>query len=172
MLWLIFLLLFSTTAQGDMIKIKNPDNSITLVKSRHLRTSDHVKQKLVTKEDIKRIVKISAHKHKVDEKLVLAIMQAESSYNPKAISHKGAIGLMQIMKPTGDWLNVKDLNDYRQNIDGGVRYLKFLTNLFKDNKLVIAAYNAGQGAVIANGYKVPEYTETQNYVKTVLRNYK
>lgn len=171
MRWLI-LLFFISPVYADMIKIKNPDGSIHLVKTRHVRTLEHVKQRLITREDIKRIVKISSNRHKVDEKLVLAIMQAESSFKPNALSSKGAIGLMQIMKPTGDWLNVKDLNDYRQNIDGGVRYLKFLSVLFKDIKLVVAAYNAGQGAVIANGYKVPPYAETQNYVNTVLRYYK
>lgn len=168
---LILLLALTTPAYGDMIRIKNHDGSIQLVKSRHVRTADHVKQKLVSKEDITRIVKISATKHKVDEKLVLAIMRAESAYNPKAVSNRGAIGLMQIMKPTGDWLNVKDINDYRQNIDGGVRYLKFLLTMFKDNRLAVAAYNAGQGAVIAHGNKIPNYPETQNYVKTVMQYY-
>ena len=99
-------------------------------------------------------------------------MRTESNFKPNAISSKGAIGLMQIMKPTGDWLNVKDLTDYRQNVDGGVRYLKFLCKLFKnDISLVAAAYNAGQNAVISNGYKIPNYPETQQYVKTVLSYY-
>ena len=168
---LIFLFTLATPAYGDMIRVKNPDGTVQLVKSRHVRTADHIKQRLVTREDIKRIVKISANKHNVDEKLVLAIMKTESSFKSNAISNKGAIGLMQIMKPTGDWLNVNDLTDYRQNIDGGVRYLKFHLNLFKDTKLAVAAYNAGQGAVIANGYKIPNYPETQNYVKTVLHYY-
>lgn len=167
----ILLFLFATPVYGDMLKIKNPDGTIQLVKSRHVRTISHVKQKLVTKEDIKRIVKISATKHRVDEKLVLAILMTESAYKTDAISNKGAIGLMQIMKPTGDWLNIKDINDYRQNIDGGVRYLKFLLTLFKDTKLAVAAYNAGQGAVISHGNQVPNYPETQNYVKTVMRLY-
>lgn len=165
------LLVLSFSTSAEMVAIKSNHN-IQLIKTRHIRTVDHIKQRLITREDIKRVIKLSSYQYKVDERLVYAIMRTESNFKPNAISSKGAIGLMQIMKPTGDWLNVKDLTDYRQNVDGGVRYLKFLCKLFKnDISLVAAAYNAGQNAVISNGYKIPNYPETQQYVKTVLSYY-
>lgn len=116
------------------------------------------------------ISKISA-KHGVDEKLVKALIKQESGFNPKAKSHCGAMGLMQLMPGTAKTLGVKDAFNPIQNVDGGVRHLKWLLSKYNGNVvLALAAYNAGSGAV--DKYDgVPPYAETQNYVKSILKNY-
>ena len=110
-------------------------------------------------------------KHGVDEKLVKALVQQESGFNPKAKSHCGAMGLMQLMPSTAKTLGVTDAYNPVQNVDGGVRHLKWLLSKYNGNVvLALAAYNAGSGAV--DKYQsVPPYAETQNYVKKILANY-
>lgn len=110
-------------------------------------------------------------KHGVDEKLVKALVQQESGFNPKAKSNCGAMGLMQLMPSTAKTLGVTDAYNPVQNVDGGVRHLKWLLSKYNGNViLALAAYNAGSGAV--DKYKdVPPYAETQNYVKKILANY-
>jgi Transglycosylase SLT domain len=111
----------------------------------------------------------AADKHQIDAKLVHAVVQAESAYNAAAISSAGAVGLMQLMPGTARRYGVADRRDPYQNIDGGARYLKYLLRLFdSDLKLAIAAYNAGENAVIKNNYAIPPYSETRHYVKEVL----
>lgn len=116
------------------------------------------------------ISKIS-QKHGVDEKLVKALVKQESGFNPKAKSHCGAMGLMQLMPGTAKTLGVKDAFNPVQNVDGGVRHLKWLLSKYNGNVvLALAAYNAGSGAV--DKYDgIPPYKETQNYVKNILKNY-
>jgi hypothetical protein len=111
----------------------------------------------------------AADKHQVDAKLVHAVVQAESAYNATAISSAGAVGLMQLMPGTAKRFGVADRRDPYQNIDGGTRYLKHLLQLFNsDLNLAVAAYNAGENAVIKNNNAIPRYTETRHYVKEVL----
>jgi soluble lytic murein transglycosylase-like protein len=115
------------------------------------------------------VVAEAADRHQVDAKLLHAVIQAESSYNTTAISSVGAVGLMQLMPATARRFGVTDRRDPVQNIDGGTRYLKYLMQLFDaDLKLVVAAYNAGENAVIKNNNTIPPYLETRNYVKKVL----
>lgn len=109
--------------------------------------------------------------YQIPEALVRAVIQVESNFDPRALSPAGAHGLMQLMPQTAERMQVADIFDPRQNIYGGVRYLRILANLFNgDIHLTVAAYNAGEGAVIRYG-GIPPYEETQNYVVKVLENY-
>lgn len=109
----------------------------------------------------------AAKQHGVEAALVRAIIHAESAFRPDAQSHKGAVGLMQLMPATAAHLGVQDRYDPTDNINGGVKYLAQLLGQFKgDTKLAAAAYNAGPGAVTRYG-GVPPYAETQAYVERV-----
>ena len=110
-----------------------------------------------------------ARRHGVDPDLVHAVIRAESAYNPKARSHAGACGLMQLMPATARRFGVRDIWEPAQNIRGGVTYLRFLLDRFGgDIRLVLAAYNAGEGAVAKYGNRIPPYRETRTYVRRVL----
>ena len=116
--------------------------------------------------DVRSMVEETAKNHDVSPFLVDSVIQVESNYNPYATSPKGAQGLMQLMPATARRFGVTNSFDAKQNIEGGVRYLKFLQDTFKDDRLAIAAYNAGEGAVSKYG-DVPPYRETQSYVDKV-----
>lgn len=108
----------------------------------------------------------AARKHGVPEDLFLRLVQQESGWNPRAVSHKGAIGLAQLMPGTARALRV-DPKDPKQNLEGGARYLAEQYRTFRDWRLALAAYNAGPGAV--KKYKgVPPFRETQGYVRAIL----
>src|SRR5713226_8136440 len=108
-----------------------------------------------------------AERHEVDRDLVHSVIRVESNYNPYAISEKGALGLMQLYPSTARRFGVSDAFNPAQNVDGGVRYLKFLLEHYKgDRHLALAAYNAGEGTVERFG-GVPPYRETRNYVYQV-----
>jgi len=110
-------------------------------------------------------------RHHVPPRLVAAIVAVESEFNPRAVSRRGAQGLMQLMPATAASLDVQDSFDMRANLDGGVRHLRVLMGRFhNDLPLVLAAYNAGDRAVIAYG-GVPPYPQTRRYVVRVLRRY-
>ena len=102
--------------------------------------------------------------------LLHSVIQVESNYNPFAVSPKGAQGLMQLMPGTAQRFGVKNSFDPKQNIEAGVRYLKFLQDTFQDDRLAIAAYNAGEKAV-AKYKDVPPYAETVSYVAKVGKKY-
>lgn len=114
----------------------------------------------------------SGTRHGVDPLLLYAIMHQESTFKARAVSYKGARGLMQLMPGTAARYGVTNIFDPRQNIEGGTRYMKFLLNLFDgDVSLALAGYNAGEGAVMKYGYQVPPYNETQEYVRRIGRRY-
>jgi soluble lytic murein transglycosylase-like protein len=115
-----------------------------------------------------KLIRRVAERHRVDFALVKAIMHVESSFNPYAASHKGALGLMQVLPETAQRYGIEDVYDPAQNVEAGVRHIKYLLEKFKHKQfLVIAAYNAGENAVVRhNG--IPPYVETQAYVRKVL----
>lgn len=119
------------------------------------------------------IIAKAAAKYKVDEKLLHAVIQTESAYDDKAISSAGAVGLMQLMPGTAKRYGVSNRKNPRQNIEGGTRYLKDLFKMFdSDLNLVLASYNAGEGAVKKYKNAIPPYPETQNYVRKVMGLYR
>jgi soluble lytic murein transglycosylase-like protein len=110
-------------------------------------------------------------KHQVEFALIKAIIRAESGFNPLAVSRKGARGLMQLMPETALRMNVSNIFNPRENVEGGVRYFKYLLSLFNnDLRLSLAAYNAGEN-VVAELRSIPPYRETVDYVKKVLSYY-
>ena len=129
-----------------------------------------------TEEMIRRfspIIERASRTHGVEVALVHAVITAESGYNPGAISRAGARGIMQLMPDTARRFGVQNVMDPAENIHGGVRYLRELLTLFKGNKeLAVAAYNAGENAVIRYGHRIPPYTETATYVPRVLGFYR
>ena len=119
------------------------------------------------------IIDTASRLHGVDAALIHAVISAESGYNPSALSKAGAMGLMQLMPQTAKRYGVTNIMDPVQNITGGVRYLRDLLSMFNGNlELAIAAYNAGENAVIKYGNKIPPYAETVQYVPKVLGFYR
>jgi soluble lytic murein transglycosylase-like protein len=119
------------------------------------------------------LIESASRTHGVDVALVHAVISAESGYNPAALSRAGARGLMQLMPDTAKRYGVQNILDPMENINGGVRYLRDLLAMFNGNlELAVAAYNAGENAVIRNGNRVPPYAETVHYVPKVLGFYR
>jgi len=115
-------------------------------------------------------IRDAAERHGLPFKLVSAVIRAESGFNPRAVSPKGARGLMQLMPTTAATLGVRNSFDPRQNIEGGVRHLRSLIDRFINLPFALAAYNAGEKAVVQYG-GIPPYPETQDYVTKVLYFY-
>jgi len=124
-----------------------------------------------TPEELDQLVQKTAEKHRVDPRLVRAVIATESNWNATALSRKGAQGLMQLIPGTAQQLGVADAFDPAQNVDGGVRYLSMMLNRYDgDVHKALAAYNAGPGAVDRSG-GVPRIQETRNYVQRVTSAY-
>ena len=134
-------------------------------------SGDRFASRSANKSKFSNLIASAANRNGVEEKLVHAVIQAESAYNANAVSHAGAVGLMQLMPGTARRFGVTDRNDPVQNVNGGTRYLRELLDMFNDIRLAVAAYNAGEGAVMKYNYSIPPYPETQNYVRQVLSLY-
>ena len=117
--------------------------------------------------DLEALIGDAARRHEVSPELIRAVIRQESGFNPFAVSRKGAQGLMQLMPQTARRLGVKDVFDPAENVQAGVKYLRQLLDRYEgDERLALAAYNAGEGAVDKYG-GVPPYAETQDYVRRI-----
>lgn len=118
-------------------------------------------------------MRLAADKYRIPVELLRAVMEVESNYDARALSEKGAVGLMQLMPRTAQDMYVGDIWDPAQNIDGGARYLRFLANQYQGDVVkTLAAYNAGPDAVKRAGGAVPNIPETREYVRRVLALYR
>ena len=114
----------------------------------------------------------SSRRYGIDPLLIYAQMHQESSFKLKALSNKGASGLMQLMPATARRLGVTNIYDPKQNIEGGVKYMRMLLDMFgQDVNLALAGYNAGEGAVMKYGNSIPPYNETREYVRRISARY-
>jgi len=181
-LFVVATLLFGAalTGHGDIYKYVDPEGVIHLT---NVPTQHNVPYVLIMKEkrviiqlkgDVTRyddLIARASERYRVDSALIKAIIKAESNFDHRAVSPKGARGLMQLMPATAATLQVKDSFHPDNNIDGGVRYLSYLMSLFNGNlPLVLAAYNAGENAVLRYNNRIPPYQETQTYVRRVLHH--
>ncbi len=181
----ILLLLTSAPVLADIYKFVSPEGRVyytdepkkgfdyrLIIRTRPKTYNHDMKFMSGNKQKFGDMIAKAAAKHQMDPKLLHAVIQAESAYNPNAVSSAGAVGLMQLMPGTARRYGVLDRRDAEQNIDGGTRYLKDLMAMFNSNlRLAVAGYNAGEGAVMKFNNTVPPYPETQNYVQHVLSLY-
>jgi len=165
---------FVPTASADVLEFKNGEVKAHLAVDYRKRPAEDQAGPIITTititewvqppEDIAALIAMSAQEHDIDPLLLTAIMAQESNFDVKAVSSKGAMGLMQLMPDTATMLGVTDAFDAAQNIDGGVRYFKSLLGRYNgDRSLALAAYNAGTRAVDSYG-GVPPYSETRDYI--------
>jgi soluble lytic murein transglycosylase-like protein len=175
---LVVLCLLPSPCQADIYKYTDAEGVIHLTNvptepdvpyvlvMREKRVILQLKGDIATYDDL---INQASERYRIDSSLVKAVIKAESNFNHRAVSPVGARGLMQLMPATAASLQVKDSFHPETNIDGGVRYLRYLMNLFNGNlPLVLAAYNAGENAVMRHNNRIPPYPETQIYVKRVL----
>ena len=183
---IVFLFLFTAelAQASDIWMVENPDGSITFTDSPTDEDKEYQPFKprslsATTRVVIRHLPRIdrydsffiqASRTHKISPELLKAVCLAESAMNPKAVSHAGAQGLMQIMPQTADYLHLKDPFDPRQSIHAGARYLAEQLEKFGTVAYALAAYNAGPGAVKRYG-GIPPYAETQAYVEKVLGYY-
>jgi soluble lytic murein transglycosylase-like protein len=180
---LLALLFLTLQVQAEIIVKQDKEGNLTITndytksykKSKSKKRSakgvtfvNSVNSKVPTKYLLK--IRRLAKKYGVKESLVIAVARAESAFNPFAVSRKGAVGLMQLMEITAKQYGVVNRYNAEQNLDAGIRHLKYLNKKYNNNlPLVLAAYNAGEEAV--KRYKgVPPYKETKNYIKIVMRH--
>ena len=127
--------------------------------------------KKVSRQKFDDMIRSTSQRYGIDPTLVKAIVKAESDFDHTAVSSKGARGLMQLMPKTASRMGVKNIHDPEENVEGGIKYLSKLLTMFNwQVPLAVAAYNAGENAVLRYG-TIPPYAETQTYVKRVLRYY-
>ncbi|MCM0083398.1 lytic transglycosylase domain-containing protein [Geomonas sp. Red32] len=176
--------LHPASARADIYRYEDPDGTLhftdaptdkrfkifmrDIKKDKKLRTAFKLSGYARNPAEFEPIIAACSRKYGVDVALVKAVIHAESGYNPNAVSSKGAQGLMQLMPKTAQGLKVADTLNPSDNIQGGVRYLRFLLDTFRgDESLALAAYNSGLGNVAKYG-GIPPFQETRNYVAKVL----
>lgn len=165
--WLDYMLQMTYTRFMNLLTTKNSSTS-TATLADDASTAAASGQSAASRP-FSEIIQEASEKYGVDEKVIRAVIQAESSFNAKAVSRAGAGGLMQLMPRTARSLGVSDVFDAEQNIMAGVKYLKQKLDEFDgDLKLALAAYNAGSGAVRKYG-GIPPYQETVRYVEKIMK---
>lgn len=177
--------LVTPTAYGEIYRYIDPEGRLIFTdKPKHAGyirlektvTGWTVKPSYSWKRNQKKLsgtIKRIAKRHQLSPELVHAMIMVESAYNPQAISKAGAQGLMQLMPATAHRFGVSDPYNPTENINGGTKYMKHLLNMFENNlPLALAAYNAGENAVIKYNNRIPPYKETRNYVKKVLKHFR
>ena len=183
MLQVCLLILIVSPACADIYRYEDDDGIIHFTDAptdrrfkifmRDLKKDKQLRTKLqlassVNPAEYDHIISTCATKYGVNPALIKAVIHAESGYNPNAVSRKGASGLMQLMPGTARSLKVSNSFDPKDNVEGGVKYLRFLLDTFRgDVSLAVAAYNAGLGKVAKYG-GIPPYNETRTYVNRVL----
>lgn len=154
------------------IKIKETAKKEEKKQKTESSNSKAARKPQVNKNILYRNIQHAARKHDVDPDLIWAIIKTESNFNSEAISPKGAKGLMQLMPATARAYDVSDPLDPYDNIEGGIRYMRYLLMMFKGNvRLSLAAYNAGEHKVLSYKRNIPPFSETEGYVNRVLTFY-
>lgn len=184
---MLLLLVFSSTTWADKICIKEIDGQkvytnlcdrekTIVIKKQSKATEQKTKMQFInisnyTREQLERIVEEKSKLYGVDPKLIKEVIKEESNWNIYATSPKGAMGIMQLMPSTALLMGVDNPYDPEQNIDGGIRYMKYLLERFNGNlNLALAAYNAGPNLVESIG-RIPNILETQRYVERISMRY-
>jgi len=183
LLYLGLLCLLGQNTLADIYSYHAPDQTIYLTNQTELKNKNYHRSvktpapiqsstvSLSYQAKYQPLIQSLAKQYQLSERLIHAIIAVESAYNPQAVSKKGAVGLMQLMPQTAKRFGVKNRRNAKQNITGGIRFLSYLMKKFNANlPLVVAAYNAGEQAVIK--YQgIPPYPETRQYVIKVLSRY-
>lgn len=172
----IFVFLYEKEATSEIYKIIRNDGVIHITdnpsRRGYIEDRIYLDRQSVRSESFSGIINDIAGRYEISPRLIEAIIEHESGFDPKALSPKGAMGLMQLMPETAKRFGVKDPFNPRDNIKGGVSYLDYLMKMFDgDLKLVLAAYNAGESAV-KQAAGVPPFKETEEYILKVMRQYK
>lgn len=162
---------YSYTDEQGVVHLTNIPASYDKFKWMMAERKAIVKPPGMSNKEFDEIIQDASARYGVDHRLVKAIVKAESDFNTAAVSLKGARGLMQLMPETARRMGVKDIHDPQDNVEGGIKYLSKLLRMFDSQvPLAVAAYNAGENAVLKYG-AIPPYSETQTYVKRVLKYY-
>ena len=178
---IIALILLSPALKADIYYFKDENGTLHFTNSPESQNNYHVFRRDAFKDwhpshyeqtRYESVILEAARIYNIEHTLIKAVIKAESNFNPRAISPKGARGLMQIMPHNFRELGIYNPFDPRQNIMAGTLYLRRMVNRFDNLSLALAAYNAGPSAVSMYNNNIPPYKETQNYVRRVLRYYK
>lgn len=146
------------------------ENGVIHIRSVNSKAPKNASPQQVRQQRWAKLIRDTAERHNIPHALLDSIVWAESGYDPKARSHRGAVGLMQLMPAIARSFGAKDRTDPRQNLEAGARFLSHLLQRYKDDLgLVLAAYNAGETAVSRYGDQIPPFRETQNYVQRILQ---
>ena len=161
-----------TMSMQDAVSLKNSSNYVQSTGKTFMSSGSSLSGFTTGDDTYDSYIVKSSLKYNIDPLLIYAQMHQESSFKLKALSYKGASGLMQLMPATARRLGVTNIYDPKQNIEGGIKYMRMLLNMFnQDVNLALAGYNAGEGAVMKYGYQIPPYSETREYVRRISARY-